>query len=77
MTAQNGLSLKMSQADLRGIWGSSGSDVFVVGPEAIVRYDGAFWTKLNEVIGGIAVWGSSNEDVYLTDAFRILQYRSH
>jgi hypothetical protein len=33
---------------LRGVWGSSGADVFAVGEDrTILRYDGTAWTAMN------------------------------
>jgi len=48
------------------IWGSSGSDVFVVGGNTIRHYDGSTWSDMSsgttEWLGG--VWGSSGSDVF-------------
>ena len=57
---------------MRGVWGSSPSDVFAVGeadveqPGLILHYDGATWSLMygwapNSLIG---VWGSSSTDVF-------------
>jgi len=52
---------------LEDVWGSSGSDVFVVGHNGdILHYDGSAWTSMasgtNKKFYG--VWGSSASDVY-------------
>ena len=53
--------------DLYDVWGSSSSDVFVVGGGGtILHYDGSEWTAmtsgtLNDLAG---VWGSSSTDVF-------------
>jgi hypothetical protein len=49
---------------LTGVWGSSSSDVYVVGPSALLRYDGTRWTKI-EGVTGRGVWGTSSGDVYV------------
>ena len=53
--------------NLRGVWGSSGTDVFAVGESGtILRYDGANWSGMSsgtsEHLTGI--WGSSETDVF-------------
>ncbi len=64
--------------DLRGIWGSSATDVYAVGDRGtIVRYDGNAW---NVVPSGVTdnlagVWGSSSSDVFAVGSGgTILQY---
>jgi photosystem II stability/assembly factor-like uncharacterized protein len=52
---------------LNGVWGSSSSDVFVVGDGGtILHYDGSAWSAMNsgteESFNG--VWGSSSSDVF-------------
>lgn len=57
-----------------GVWGSSASDVYVVGNDGtngIVRhYDGSTWTKIHTLANNplLAVWGSSAADVYAIGA---------
>ena len=46
------------------IWGSSGSDVFVVGNGSIIHYDGSGWSTMEGVTGAKGVWGSSGSDVF-------------
>ncbi len=52
--------------DLRGIWGSSLTNIFAVGKQVILRYDGNVWTKMPDAafyhLNG--VWGSAEEDVF-------------
>ena len=62
---------------LHNVWGSSPSDVFVVGYEGVIQhYDGKNWTT---VLAGItslsAVWGSSSSDVFAVGEYgAILHY---
>ncbi|MBF0523674.1 MAG: chitobiase/beta-hexosaminidase C-terminal domain-containing protein [Deltaproteobacteria bacterium] len=62
---------------LRGVWGSSSSDVFTVGDNGtILHYDGTAWsamssgtrTELNRV------WGNSSSDVFAVGVGAILHY---
>jgi len=63
-----------TRADLPDVWGSSGTDVFVVGEEdsetelasVIQHYDGTTWSRQLRKSGLVlrAVWGSSSTDVY-------------
>jgi hypothetical protein len=56
-----------SSADLYGVWGSSGSDVFAVGSGGtILHYNGGTWSSMtsgttNYIYG---IWGSSGSDVF-------------
>ena len=53
--------------DLRGVWGSSGSDVFAVGPDGTIRhYNGTSWSPMTSGITQLLldVWGSSGSDVF-------------
>ena len=50
-----------------GIWGSSGSNVFVVGPVGIIRrYNGSTWNSMNSGIAKqlYGIWGSSANDIF-------------
>ena len=59
--------------DLRGVWGSSGTDVFAVGESGtILHYDGSGsnwssmlygWTDMDFM----GVWGSSGTDVFAVE----------
>lgn len=63
-----------TRADLPDVWGSSGTDVFVVGEEdteteiasVIMHYDGTSWSRQLRRSGLVlrAVWGSSSTDVF-------------
>ena len=59
----------VSQWQLTGVWGSSASDVFVVGESGtILHYDGDTWTPMDGGIGNTylwAVWGTSATDVFV------------
>jgi hypothetical protein len=65
---------------LRGVWGSSTSDVFAVGPGVtIIHYDGSTWSLMTsdttEHLN--SVWGSSSSDVFTVggyDEMRISHY---
>jgi hypothetical protein len=62
--------------DLRDVWGTSSSDVFAVGGQQVVHYDGTGWTeqfRITESVGRDAwalpgglrgVWASSPTDVF-------------
>jgi hypothetical protein len=79
-----------TKADLPDVWGSSGTDVFVVGEEdtetevasVIQHYDGTGWSRQLRKSGLVlrAVWGSSSTDVLAVgadqDSFsaRVLHY---
>jgi len=52
---------------LRGVWGSSGSNVFAVGgPGTILHYDGSSWSEMSSgtTYDLTGVWGSSGSDVF-------------
>jgi hypothetical protein len=63
-----------TRADLPDVWGSSGTDVFVVGEEdsetelasVIQHYDGTSWSRQFRRSGLVlrSVWGSSSTDVF-------------
>jgi hypothetical protein len=67
-----------TKADLPDVWGSSGTDVFVVGEEdtetevasVIQHYDGTGWSRQLRKAGLVlrAVWGSSSTDVLAVGA---------
>ena len=62
----------------RGVWGSSGDDVFAVGENGlIVHYNGKVWQKMptptREPLRGI--WGSGPENIFaIGDGGVILRY---
>ncbi len=52
---------------LRGVWGSSGTDVFAVGSNGIIlRYNGTTWATMDSATTQelYDVWGSSGTDVF-------------
>jgi hypothetical protein len=65
-------------ANLIAIWGSSSSDVYVVGAGgAILHYDGASWTPMSSGVAQnlCGIWGSSASDVFAAgDTGTILHY---
>ncbi len=74
-----------SSTFLRGIWGSSSTDVFAVGQTGtspnftgtIFHYDGATWTQMAIGTTGrlFGIWGSSSTDVFAVgDSGTILHY---
>ena len=58
-------------ANLNGVWGTSGSNVFTVGDSGIIlHYDGTAWSRIPRLVSNelpllSAVWGSSTTDVYV------------
>jgi hypothetical protein len=48
---------------LEGIWGTSPSDVYVVG-DGIFHYDGSTWSSMASPEGASHVWGTSPSDIY-------------
>jgi len=72
-----------SKARLHGVWGSSPSDVFVVGGDyyaakdraTVLRYDGTRWEKMSTASDAALfdVWGSSSDDIWAVGS-EILHY---
>jgi hypothetical protein len=66
------------QYTLRGVWGSSATNMYVVGDSGVVlRYDGSAWTRMTT--GTTAqlnrVWGTSSTNVYAaTSTGRLLRW---
>jgi hypothetical protein len=54
--------------DINGVWGTSGSDVFAVGDNKILHYDGnagKVWTEMASVgVSLKGVWGTSGSNVF-------------
>jgi hypothetical protein len=48
----------------RDVWGSSSSDVYAVGDDGILHYDGSRWTQVFEE-GGEEVFALASTDVYV------------
>lgn len=72
-------------SDLRAVWGSSASDVFVAGygGEDFLHYDGSTWTRLpkpasckdNQAGWGVdSLWGASGTDVFGVGGNVIMHY---
>ncbi len=58
-------------ASANAIWGSSGSDVFAVGPEgSVLHYSGSNWSPMEKLTDNSlsGVWGSSANDVFAVGA---------
>jgi hypothetical protein len=57
---------------LRGIWGSSGTDIFAVGCDGgILHYDGSTWSPMSSGTTAclMDVWGSSSTDVFAVGSY--------
>jgi hypothetical protein len=55
------------KGNLRGIWGSSGSDIWAVGGNGLIlHYDGATWSQVSSPTSKVLhdVWGSSAGNVW-------------
>jgi hypothetical protein len=76
----DGTSLTLNRAvsdkypHLRDLWGSSPSDVYAVGPQVLLHYDGSSWIKISSE-GGNRVWGTSRNDVFVLRANEILHFK--
>jgi hypothetical protein len=46
------------------IWGGSASNVYAVGPDGIMHYDGISWKRINDA-GGQRVWATSPTDMFV------------
>jgi len=65
--------------DLIGVWGTSHSDVFVVGASGtILHFDGGTWSPMNAGTDGdlylVGVWGADGADVFAVGDGEILHY---
>jgi hypothetical protein len=56
---------------LRDAWGSSPSDLYAVGPQVLLHYDGSSWSKISEE-GGDRVWGTSQNHIFILRTNEIL-----
>jgi|GEM_PF-1983603 len=51
--------------DLLGIWGASGSDIFVIGYD-ILHYNGTSWSSMpGSPTNLVGIWGSSSSDIFV------------
>ena len=58
--------------NLNDIWGSSGSNIFVVGDNGlIIHYDGAAWSAMgsNTIADLSSVWGTSGDNVFAAGVY--------
>jgi hypothetical protein len=54
-----------SVGPLSDVWGTSGTDVYAVGRDGILHYDGVSWARLEGVTQSLRdVWGSSANNVF-------------
>ena len=63
--------------DLPGLWGSAYDDVWAVGRDRILHFDGQNWTSPSPgfVLTSLkGVWGSSSNDVFVAGQNQILHY---
>ena len=63
-----------NQPALRDVWASSSSDVFAVGSDVLLHFDGTSWNTIPDV-GGDRVWGPSRNDVFVLRANEILHLK--
>jgi hypothetical protein len=65
----------LDNLNLRGVWGSGGSDVFIAGGEVILHYDGTTWSQTSVTGDAGSLWGSSGSNVFAVGgAGTILHY---
>ncbi len=63
--------------DFKGVWGSAYNNVYAVGDNCLVRYDGVKWTTvLTDTIGTYArgLWGSGPNDLFILAGGGIKRY---
>jgi hypothetical protein len=63
--------LSTSHLAVQDVWASSGSDVYAVGPELLLHYDGEGWSTIPGA-SGAKVWGISREDVFILREHAVL-----
>jgi cysteine-rich repeat protein len=61
-------------ADLTGVWGSSASDVWAVGDQRLVHYDGTAWQVTTRSPKYRAVWGSGASSVFAASDVSVERY---
>jgi hypothetical protein len=55
-----------SSSNGRAIWGTSSSDVYVVGGRTIHHYDGSTWSLMRSEVGDLnGVWGAPTGEVFV------------
>ncbi|MFA5367277.1 MAG: hypothetical protein WC333_05315 [Dehalococcoidia bacterium] len=57
-------SLPSQSLNLFGIWGSSATDVFAVGYDVILHYDGTNWTLWQSGCELYDIWGTASNNIY-------------
>jgi hypothetical protein len=60
-----------AELGLRDVWGSNSGDVYAVGPQVLLHFDGHAWSKVMDK-GGDAVWGLSSDDVFVLRSNEVL-----
>ncbi|HWP38050.1 MAG TPA: Ig-like domain-containing protein [Gemmatimonadales bacterium] len=58
---------------LYGVWGTSGSDLYVTGNFGLWRYDGTSWTHLLTSGSRYGIWGTGSSDIYFVGGSGSLQ----
>jgi hypothetical protein len=51
---------------INDVWGSSSTDVYAVGGEGVLRYDGSSWSVIDSRPASF-VWGTSANDIFVLD----------
>ena len=61
---------------LHDVWGSAGNDVYAVGDEVALTYDGMRWTQMGSGTNWdlTSVWGSSASDVFVVGDRLLLRH---
>jgi N-acetylneuraminic acid mutarotase len=59
---------------LTDVWGSGPGDVYAVGPQVLLHFDGTRWTTIPGVTGN-KIWGLSSHDVYVLQGTRLIHGR--
>ncbi|MEO7238223.1 MAG: hypothetical protein ABIZ96_06380 [Gemmatimonadales bacterium] len=59
------------------VWGASERDVYAVGDDGILHYDGATWAKVPDVSAALLdIWGSSSVDVFAVGTGGVILHRT-
>ena len=59
-----------TSADLMAVWGTSSTNVYAVGSNVILKYDGTGWTPIDGKAGPVGfvytdIWGRGPEDIFV------------
>lgn len=71
------MKFKSDRQKLNGIWGTSSTDLFGVGPYGVIaHYDGQEWSSLPSVTADdiYGIWGRSSGEIYIISTFAVFQY---